>query len=143
MAPNKVLPQILEPYGNHYCFMDTIFQKARVTARRLIFGNPDENVGYAHFLKEDLEKIGHRVTLSFTTCKETMQNLDKVIISNEVLWRKEAKFEGLAPTDRVNFVKKWKKDQAKKLLQQLGSKDDNLQFLNGIFFEPSFVTTTV
>jgi hypothetical protein len=72
-----------------------------------------------------------------------MQNLDKVIISNEVLWRKEAKFEGLAPTDRVRFVKKWKKDQAKKLLQQLGSKEDNLQFLNGIFFEPSFVTTTV
>jgi hypothetical protein len=25
----------------------------------------------------------------------------------------------------------------------LGSKEDNLQFLNGIFFEPSFVTTTV
>ncbi len=53
-------------------------------------------------------------------------------ISNEVLRRKEAKVEGLAPADRVNFVKKWKEDQGKKLLQQLGSKDDDIQFLNWV-----------
>ena len=53
-------------------------------------------------------------------------------ISNDVLRRKEAKFKGLAPADRVNFVKKWKEDHGKKLLQQLGSKDDDIQFLNGV-----------
>ena len=59
MASNKVLHQILEPYGKPYCcFMDVILQKARVTARRLIFCNPEENVSCAHFLKEDLEKSG-------------------------------------------------------------------------------------
>ena len=42
MASNKVLHQILEPYGKPYCcFMDAILQKARVTARRLIFCNPE------------------------------------------------------------------------------------------------------
>jgi len=55
LVSNKVLCQILEPYGKPYCFTDAVLQKARVTARRLIFGNPDENDGYAHFLKEDLE----------------------------------------------------------------------------------------
>jgi hypothetical protein len=53
-------------------------------------------------------------------------------ISNDVLRRKEAKFKGLAPADRVNFVKKWKEDHGKMLLQQLGSKDDDIQFLNGV-----------
>jgi hypothetical protein len=53
-------------------------------------------------------------------------------ISNEVLRRKEAKVKGLAPADRVNFLKKWKEDQGKKLLQQLGSKDDDIQFLNWV-----------
>ena len=78
------------------CFTDKILQKARVTTRRLIFGNPEEKVGYAPFLKEDLEKSGHHVTLSVTTRKETMQNLNNIIISNEVLRRKEVKVKGLA-----------------------------------------------
>jgi len=72
MASNKVLRQILEPYGRAYCFTDAIIQGARTEARKLIFGDADDNIAYAHFVKEDLEKAGHHVELSFTTRKETM-----------------------------------------------------------------------
>jgi hypothetical protein len=115
LVSNKVLCQILEPYGKPYCFTDAVLQKARVTARRLISGNPDENDGYAPFLKEDLEKSGHHVILSFTTRKEIMQNLDKIIISDKILRRKEAKVEGLAQADKVHFVKQWKEDHRNQL----------------------------
>jgi hypothetical protein len=72
MASNKVLCQILEPHGKLYCFTETIIQGVRTEAQKLIFGDTDENVGYAYFVKEDLEKAGHGVSLSFTKCKETM-----------------------------------------------------------------------
>ena len=72
-----------------------------------------------------------------------MQNLDKNIISDEVLWRKEANVEGHALTERVNFVREWQDNHSKKLLRPLGCKDDDLQFLNGLLFPPSFVTTTI
>ncbi len=61
MASNKALCQILEPYAKLYCFTEAIIQGARTEARKLIFGDADENVGYAHFVKEDLEKAGHHV----------------------------------------------------------------------------------
>ena len=83
MASNKVLWQILKPFGKPYCFMEAIIQGARKEACQLIFGDADENVGYVFFVKEDLMKAGHHVQLSFCTRKETMQNLDKIIIANK------------------------------------------------------------
>ncbi len=67
MAWNKILWQILEPYGKPYCFTETINQGARTDARKLIFGDANQNVGYVHFVEEDLQKAGHYVELSFTT----------------------------------------------------------------------------
>ena len=97
MALNKVLWQILELYGKPYCFTEATIQGTRTGAHKLIFGDADQNVGYAHFVKEDLQKAGHYVELSFTTGKATMQNLDKIIIADKVLHWKNAKMEGLPP----------------------------------------------
>ena len=112
-------------------------------AHKLIFGNTDKNVGYAHFVKEDLQKAGHYVELSFTMRKATM-HLDKIFIANKVLRRKNAKIEGLPPEKR-KFVMKWYKEHKDQIFPQLGSPADQnrLQFLNGIFFAPSFVKQTV
>jgi hypothetical protein len=95
MASNKVLCQVLEPFGKQYCFTEAIIQGARSEARKLIFGDADDNVGYVFFVKEDLEKAGHYVELSFATPKATVQNLDKIIIADEVLRRKNVQMEGL------------------------------------------------
>ncbi len=145
MASNKVLHQILEPFGKPYCFTEAIIQGARTEARKLIFGNADENVCYAKFVKEDLEKDGHHVSLSFTTRKETMQNLDKIIIAEEAQHRKDSNIAGIPRGQRKDFVLQWKTEHQSQLFAQLGTPADNLRlkFLNGIFFAPSFVKTTV
>jgi hypothetical protein len=106
MAPNKVLRKILKPYGKAYCFTDNILQSSQTKARKLIFGVPLENVGYASFLKDKLEKLGHFVLLFFTNRKETIKNIKKVIIDDEVFYRKDAHLEGLAPNNRCAFVSK-------------------------------------
>ena len=110
-------------------------------ARKLIFGNADQNVGYAHFVKEDLQKAGHYVELSFTTRKAKIQNLDKIISADEVLRRKNAKMEGLPPEERKAFVMKWYKEHKDQTISRLGSlaNQNHLQFLNGIFSAPLFV----
>jgi hypothetical protein len=115
MASNKVLRQILEPYGKPYCFTEAIIQGARTEARKLIFGNADENVCYTKFVKEDLEKAGHHDSLSFTTRKETMQNLDKIIIAEEAQRRKDSNIAGILPGQRKDFVLQWKTEHQSQL----------------------------
>jgi hypothetical protein len=141
MASNKVLRQILEPFGKQYCFTEAIIQGARKEACQLIFGNADKNVGCVFFVKEDLMKAGHHVQLSFCTRKETMQNLDKIKIADKVLRRKNAQMDGLKPEERKGFTQKWYQEHEDRILPWLGSPDnqDRLQFINGIFFAPSFV----
>jgi hypothetical protein len=141
MASNKILWKVLKPFGNPYCFTEAIIQGARTEARKLIFGDADQNVGYVFFVKEDLKKAGHYVELSFTTCKATMQNLDKIINTDKVMRRKNARMEGLKLEERKVFVQKWYKEHEDQIVPRLGSPADQnrLQFLNGIFFAPSFV----
>ncbi len=52
MASNKVLCQVLEPFGKQYCFTEAIIQDARTEAHKFIFGDADNNVGYVFFVKE-------------------------------------------------------------------------------------------
>ncbi len=66
MVSNKVLRNIFQPYGKAYCFTKNILQNSQTKARKLIFRVPEENFGYASFLKDKLEKLGHFVLLSFT-----------------------------------------------------------------------------
>jgi hypothetical protein len=68
--------------------------------------------------------------------------MEKVIIADEVLRRKDAHLEGLAPNNRRAFVSKWMNDHSKILLQQLGWKSDDVSFLDGVLFAPSFVQET-
>jgi hypothetical protein len=118
-------------------------QNSRTEACKLIFGVPEENVGYASFLKDELEKLGHFVSLSFTNQKETIKNLEKIIIADEVLRRKDAHLEDLTPNNRHAFVSKWMNDNSKTLLKQLGWNSVNVSFLNGDLFAPSFVQKTI
>jgi hypothetical protein len=143
MVSNKGLRNILKPYGKAYCFTDNILQNSQTKARKLIFGVPKENVGYASFLKDELEKLGHFVLLSFTNQKETIKNLEKIIIADEVLCRKDAHLEDLAPNNRRAFVLKWMNDNFEILLKQLGWNSNNVSFLDGVLFAPSFVQKTI
>jgi hypothetical protein len=49
----------------------------------------------------------------------------------------------LAPHERRAFVTKWMNDNSKILVKQLGWKSDNVLFLDGVLFAPSFFQRTV
>jgi hypothetical protein len=76
----------------------------------LIFGDADNNVGYVFFVKEDLKKAGHYVEFSFTTRKATMQNLDRIVITDTMLHRKNLQMKGLKLEERKAFVQNWYKE---------------------------------
>jgi hypothetical protein len=121
MASNKVLRQVLKPFGNQYCFTEAIIQGARTEARKLIFGDADNNVGYVFFVKEDLKKAGHYVELSFTTQKATMQNLDRIVIADKMLHRKNLQMELLKLEERKAFVQNWYNEHKDQIVPRLGS----------------------
>ena len=102
----------------------------------------DKNVAYVHFVKEDLQKAGHFAELSFTLRKMAMQNLDKIIIADKVLRRKNenAKMEGLPPDERKAFI-----IMKSKSFHGWGFWPIKIPyiFVNGIFFAPSLVKQTV
>jgi hypothetical protein len=90
-----------------------------------------------------LEKLGHFVLLSFTNQKNIIKNLEKIIIADEVLRQKDTHLEDLAPNNRHAFVSNWMNENSKILLQQLGWNSDNVSFLDGVMFVPSFVQKTI
>ena len=107
MTSNKVLWQVLKPFGKPYCFTEAIIQGARTEACKLIFGDADDNVGYVFFVKEDPKTAGHYVELSFTTQIATMQNLHRIVITDKMLHRKNAQMEVLHIGERKAFVQNW------------------------------------
>ncbi len=92
-------------------------------------------------LHKDLKKAGHYVELSFTTRKATMQNLERIVIADKMLRRKNAQMEVLHIWKRKAFVQIWYQEHKDRILPWLGSPlDENqIQFLNGTFFALSFV----
>ncbi|MFM6174888.1 MAG: SWIM zinc finger family protein, partial [Sphaerospermopsis kisseleviana] len=142
MASNMMLRAILKPYVKDVFLTDAIIQTARTTARKLIFGCPSENVGYTHHVARRLRDQGHHVSLKYTTRKDTIKNVERVIMSEELL-RLKANNETMSVEERRAFVIKWKKSNKIVLESQLGSKNQSLQFVHGVFFAPSFTRETV
>ena len=145
MASGQVLQSLLAPYGHRYCFSNSIVQNARSEARRLIFGDPNNNVAYATFVQEELQREGHHVVFDFKSRKEIIRQMEKIVIADEMAIRKQKNLEPLLPHERKPFITVWKQKNADVLLAQLGSANESppLKFLNGIFFAPSFTTSTV
>ena len=78
--------------------MEVIIQGARTEARKLIFGDADKNVGYVFIVKEDLQKAGHYVELSFTTHKAArttndLPNATILLLKLECTWFNKMKQE--------------------------------------------------
>ena len=75
---NMVLKQFLLAYGKLYVFTDGIIQKARSDARKNLFGEAHNNVKYINGMKEALQQNGHYIYIEYTTCKETLKNIEKL-----------------------------------------------------------------
>jgi hypothetical protein len=109
-ATNQTLRQFLSLYGKPYAITDSIIQAARTQARSDIFGDPTENCKYAVHVKDALESEGHIVHLRFTTRKETIQNIERIVLSDENLRLKVFDGSTLEPHERRQFVEKWKEE---------------------------------
>ena len=113
------IASVLSLYGKPYAITDSIIQAARTNARSEIFGDPTENCKYAVHVKEALESEGHIVKLRFTNRKETIQNVERIVLSDELLRLKEVDGSFLEPHERRQFVDKWKEEHEELLVGQL------------------------
>jgi hypothetical protein len=85
---NKSLRSFLEQYGNPVFMTDAIIQEARTQARMELFGTPSTNVKYAESVMNELKAQGHIVHMKFTTRRETLKNIERLVILEELLRRK-------------------------------------------------------
>ena len=140
---NKNLRQALSAYGKEHSLTDSILQEARTEAKAQLFGVAEENVRYAEGMKLELEKDGHVVKLIHTSRKDTLCNVERLVIGEEMIRLKSAANGTLDKDERHQFWSKWKTDNYALIVNQLGFKTQDLQFLHGVFFTPSFAQKTV
>jgi hypothetical protein len=141
---NKTLRGLLNSYGREYALTEAVLNEARISARLELFGTPDLNVTYADNIQEELRKRGHIVRMKYTNRRETLKNIERLVISEEMLRRKHADNSTMSANDRKAFIDKWKSDNGELLREQLGPKDVGVvQFLHGIFLTPCFSQATV
>jgi len=92
---------------------------------------------------DELWKLGHIVELKYTTRRETLKNIEIIVLAKELLRRKCHNNSTMEREERVEFIKKWKTEHRDLLVDQLGPKGLNVLFLDGIFFTPLFSQGTV
>ncbi len=108
-----------------------------------MFGTAKINVTYAKTVKNELVKLGRIVRVRYTGRRETLKNIEVIILSEELLRLKHLDNSTLDKDERLAFIGKWKKDHRELLMEQLGPKCVDVSFLHGIFFAPSFSQATV
>jgi hypothetical protein len=140
---NKNLRQYLSGYGKDHALTDFILQEARTEAKARLFGKSEENVKYAEGMKTYLERSGHVVELGYTSRKETIRNVEHLVVSEELLRLKTKDNSTLNKEGRSAYWNTWKKENHNLLVNQLGYKTTKGHFLHGVFYVPSFSKATV
>ena len=98
---------------------------------------------YTEGMKSELEKDSHVVELMYTSRKDTLRNVERLVIGEELICLKSATNGTLDKDERRQFWSKWKTDNYALLVNQLGFKTQDSRFLHGVFFTPSFAQKTV
>jgi hypothetical protein len=117
---NKNLRQYLSRYGKDHALTDSIMQEARTEAKVQLFGKSEENVKYAKRMKTYLERSGHVIELRYTSRKETIGNVDHLVVSKELLCLKAKDNSTLNKEGRSAYWNTWKKENYNLLVNQLG-----------------------
>ena len=114
---------------------ENILQNARVWATNELFGNADDNVGYAEGVRAALIDMGHTCELTYATRREVILKLRQTVIREEILRREANKEPVLEKGEMTNsFIRKWLIDNEVELTHQLGVEDGPPQrFLSGMF----------
>jgi hypothetical protein len=140
---NKALRSFLEQYGKEIFLTDAIIQEACTQARVELFGMPETNVKYAEAIMNEMQGQGHIVQIKFTTRRERLKNIKRIIISEELLRRKYVDNSILDSNEKKVFWNNWKKENHELIIDKLGRKGDGVQYLHDIYFTPLFAPNTV
>ena len=140
---NKNLRAALSLYGKEHALTDSILQEARTNAKAQLFGVAEENVKLAEGMKSELEKEGHVVELVFTSRKETLRNVERLVVGDELIRLKNDTNGTLDREERRQYWNQWKTENYALLVNQLGFKTQQSRFFHGVFFTPSFTKRTV
>ncbi len=98
---------------------------------------------FAEGVKSELENEGHFVELVYTNRKDTLTNIKRLVVGEELIRVKNETNGSLSKEERRQFWTKWKTDHYALLVNQLGLKTQDSRFFHGVFFTPSFTKTTV
>jgi hypothetical protein len=94
-------------------------------------------------MKSELGKDGHIIQLMYTKRKETLRNIEQLVVGEELLRLKSAYNSTLDRDEQCQFWSKWKTENYALLVNQLGYKSQEAtRFLHGVFFTPSFSLKT-
>jgi hypothetical protein len=107
---NKNLKLFLSGYGKDHALSDSILQEARTEAKAQLFGKSEENNQYAKGMKTYLERSGHVVKLSYTSRKETVWNIEHLVVNKELLHLKAKDNSTLNKEGRSAYWNTWKKE---------------------------------
>jgi hypothetical protein len=107
---NKNLKQFLSVYGKDHKLSDSILQEARSEAKAQLFGKADKNAQYSKGKKTYLERSGHTVELKYTSRKETLCNVERLVVSKELLCLKAKDNSTLDKEGRTGFWDNWKEE---------------------------------
>jgi hypothetical protein len=140
---NKNLRAALSLYGKEHALTNSILQEARTNAKAQLFGVTEENVEFAEGMKSELKKEGHVVELVYTSRKETLKNVKRLVVGEKLIRLKNETNGTLDREERRQFWNQWKMDNYALLINQLEFKTQQSRFFHGVFFTPSFTKTTV
>jgi hypothetical protein len=115
---NKNLKQFLSVYGKDHTLSDSILQEARSEAKSQLFGKADKNVQYSKGMKTYLEGSGHTVELKYTSRKETLCNVERLVVSKELLRLKAKDNSTLNKEGQTQFWDNWKEENYDLLVNQ-------------------------
>ena len=108
-----------------------------------LFGTPSTNIKYAESVMNEMKTQGHIVHMKFTARRETLKNIKRLVISEELLRRKYLNNSVLDANEGKVFWNNWKNKNQEMIIEKLGRKGDCAQYLHGIYFTPSFAPKTV
>ena len=86
---NKTLQSFLNPYGKKFALADAIIQDSRTQAWLKLFGMPEINVKYAKAIRNEIQGKGHIVRMKFMTRRETLNNIKRTVILEELQHRRK------------------------------------------------------
>jgi hypothetical protein len=79
-----------------------MFSRKLVTQpKRDLFGDPDDNIGYAYAIAKAIQKMGRTINLIFTNQCKTMKTVNAIVLKEE-MDRKKATKESMTRQEKVD-----------------------------------------